>query len=556
MRSTLGPFVLNQNQLKSGGVFLFWVLVFGLSFTQWPLYSENQNTKFLIGLAGAGFGYLNNDWLANTIDPLPVFSALVYLTYRFIHPYAYYLYHALLLGLYLYSLGGIATQLFKINKPYIGRPGFFVLIIAIHAGQLPPFSQPVLGTRLSWLIQSGVANQYLFNPVLQPSTFGVLLIFSIYLYLIKKPYWAVASASLAAVFHSTYLPSAAILVTAYVLVSFWEERNLRKGIQIGLLGLLIILPILLYNYLLLGPTTSENWQRAQEIIVHFRIPHHSIPDVWFNDTVYVKIGLVVVATLFVIRTRLFPVMLLSLVAAMGLTYLQTQIDNDTLAFIAPWRISVFLVPLATAMIVAFLLGLLLNNLFPTSTPSDTASSDAYDSENHEFSFKNTLLSLNRSQLIGFGVVALALIALVGKGTMAIRDSVKLRATAAKVNLWRFASDIKQPEHVYLVPTHMAEFRLATGVPVVVTFKSHPYKDVEVIEWHERINAVNDLYANISCGGIESLVERYDVTHVVFVREQFFDGCASIRNIHLDDRYGVFQVKAEKDASIDEVVRDY
>ncbi|MBV7335473.1 hypothetical protein KFU94_45970 [Chloroflexi bacterium TSY] len=453
-------------------------------------------------------------------------------------------------------MGGIAHKVFKLNKTNIGRPLFFVLMIAIHAGQLPPFSQPVLETSLSWLIQSGVANQYLFNPVLQPSTFGVLLIFSIYLYLIEKPYWAVTSAALAAVFHSTYLPSAAILVMSYALVNLWEERNLRKAIQIGLLALLIVLPILSYNYLLLGPTTSENWQRAQEIIVHFRIPHHSIPEIWFNDTVYVKIAIVAIATLLVIRTRLFPVMVLSLSAAIGLTYLQTQINYDTLAFIAPWRISVFLVPLATSMIVAFLLTLLLNNLIASPAPLNLVSSSLNDSERNSSFFEQDVPDLGWIQIILFGVAMIALVALVGKGAMSIRDSVQSRETAAEALLWRFAGDIKQPDHIYLVPTHMAEFRLATGVPVVVTFKSHPYKDVEVIEWQERVNAVNDFYANISCDGIEALAARYGITHVVFVHEQFFDGCASIRNIHLDDHYGVFQIEMGKNASVDEVVRDF
>ena len=52
-------------------------LIFGISYTQYPLYTSNQHTKFLQGLAKAGNGYLNKDWLANTLDPLPAFTFLV-----------------------------------------------------------------------------------------------------------------------------------------------------------------------------------------------------------------------------------------------------------------------------------------------------------------------------------------------------------------------------------------------------------------------------------------------------------------------------------------------
>ena len=61
---------LNYPRLHRTLIFLFWSICFGIAFTQWPLYSENQNTKFLQGLATAGMGYLSNDWLANTIREL------------------------------------------------------------------------------------------------------------------------------------------------------------------------------------------------------------------------------------------------------------------------------------------------------------------------------------------------------------------------------------------------------------------------------------------------------------------------------------------------------
>ena len=37
-----------------------------------------------------------------------------------------------------------------------------------------------------------------------------------------------------------------------------------------------------------------------------------------------------------------------------------------------------------------------------------------------------------------------------------------------------------------VPLDLQRFRLHTGAPIVVDFKAIPYKDVEVLEWHERL----------------------------------------------------------------------
>src|SRR3954453_23712953 len=89
----------------------FWLLVvvgggaiFSAASGQAPLYYSNQNQYFLHGLAAAGEGNLADDWLAGTLDTTPVFSLLVEGTARFLHPWAFYAYHALLLGVYAAAL--------------------------------------------------------------------------------------------------------------------------------------------------------------------------------------------------------------------------------------------------------------------------------------------------------------------------------------------------------------------------------------------------------------------------------------------------------------------
>src|SRR5260370_42143466 len=62
---------------------LFWVSAFALAYTQSPLFFSNQNQYFVHGLAEGGFGFLNQDWLATTADPTPVFSAIIAFSYRY-----------------------------------------------------------------------------------------------------------------------------------------------------------------------------------------------------------------------------------------------------------------------------------------------------------------------------------------------------------------------------------------------------------------------------------------------------------------------------------------
>src|SRR2546423_1575197 len=74
------------------------------AYTQAALYYSNQNQSFLHGLAHAGEGLLAEDWLAKTNDPTPVFSALVTITARLLHPWAFHLYYALFFGAYALAL--------------------------------------------------------------------------------------------------------------------------------------------------------------------------------------------------------------------------------------------------------------------------------------------------------------------------------------------------------------------------------------------------------------------------------------------------------------------
>src|SRR5438067_5986920 len=105
------PFILHPLRLRAAAAFLFWACVFAAVYCQAPLYYSNQNQYFLHGLADAGVGLLDEDWLAYTRDPTPAFSGLVALTARWLHPWAFHAYYALLQGAYAAALLGLFAWL-------------------------------------------------------------------------------------------------------------------------------------------------------------------------------------------------------------------------------------------------------------------------------------------------------------------------------------------------------------------------------------------------------------------------------------------------------------
>src|SRR6187402_40394 len=76
-------------------------VAFAVAHTQSPLCYSNQNQYLLHGAALAGHGQLAHDWLANTRDPTPLFSALVAGAYSLHEWLLQPLYFAMLMSYFL-----------------------------------------------------------------------------------------------------------------------------------------------------------------------------------------------------------------------------------------------------------------------------------------------------------------------------------------------------------------------------------------------------------------------------------------------------------------------
>ncbi|MBP1693608.1 MAG: hypothetical protein H6Q37_1491 [Chloroflexi bacterium] len=503
-------------RLREALLFVLLGLLFALAYTQSPLYTSNQNQYFLHGLANADFGYLKQDWLANTLDPTPLFSLLVEWTYRLTHlPALFYLYYAILLGLYLYCMVGIADILFDLRQTPARYWMYIALLFLIHSAALRFGFAKTLGNSWAYILEDGVADQRLLGPVFQPSSFGVLLVVSIYLFLRKQPLLAVLSGALAATIHPTYLLAAGTLTLAYMLVIFLETHKPYKSLLLGGVALLAVTPILFYVYSGFAGTPPETTAKAQDILVNYRIPFHAVISRWLDWRVAVKLVIILAALFLLRKTRLFLVLLVPFTIAIVLTIIQALLKNNTLALLFPWRISTFLVPLSMTVLLAVGVTALFRR-FP-----DWETSAA-------------------KWVVAASAVLIGLLVLVGV-VRTILDFER-QAEAPDRPVMTYVAAHHLPGQFYMIPLEMQDFRLATGSPIYVEFKSIPYQDRDVLEWIRRIQTTDLFYKKADCDSVEKLA-AIGITHVIADYRLFnWGNCPDWEQVYQDPNYRIYRIR--------------
>jgi hypothetical protein len=489
-------------------------ILFGIIYAQSPVFTSNQNQYFLHGLAAAGYGKLNTDWLANTIDPTPLFSFLIRVTYQITqNELLFYLYYILLMAVYLFSLVGVIRIIFNLHN----SESILIMITAIiliHSAALRFILARGIGDEWTFVFEGGVAGQRVLGTVFQPSTFGVFLLLSLYLFLKDKFIYALIAIAVATYFHPTYLLSAGILVCAYCGTIFLKDHNTRKALWSGFVALLMVFPVIFFAFRSFG-VTSPDAQQAQEILVNFRIPHHAVIAEWLDRTTTIQIILVIIALWIVRRSRLFPVLLISITIVLILSIIQVFTKNNTLALIFPWRISVILVPLSTVIILASLIQNISKRYLE------------FLEKNSRFIKFTCGLTLGLAAIAGlfrFGI------------ELAEKDQVKEQA------MYQFVRLTQGEGETYLIPVKMQDFRLETGAPIFVDFKSIPYLGVEVLEWYRRIQLATEFYesGNVECDYLEKFSQE-GISRVILEADQQQVSCEQAIQVYRDSHYGIYQI---------------
>lgn len=469
---------------------------FVATYPVYPLYHANQHTYFLHGLADAGYGHLADDWLAGTADPFPVFSALVRATAG-VWEGLFHLHYVAILSLYFWVVVELAAGARGLKRWGEGYLVLAFLVMSLHSGVADYVGWHLTGGDPLSTLESGVAEQYLLGPVLQPSVFGVFLLLGILLHVRGRSRWAVVALGVAATVHPGYLLVAALLTAAFMLDLGLRGEGWRKPVSVGALALAVVLPIVVWTWIRFRPESPSTGTAARRILVHERLPHHALPVEWLDLGAVVGVGVVVGAVVVTRARPLGRVIATVLGGAVVLTLAQVATSSDRLALLFPWRASAALVPLSSAILLAFVV-------------ERVARRRAAREE-----------GVRRGMAVGMG--SLCVLAVVA-GVLLLEVRVRWRWPPPKPALTAFVREHAEAGDLYLVPEDFPDFRLETGTPILVDWKSHPYRDVEVLEWWDRLTTARRFYAAEPAARCPLLEELQDegVTHVVLPEGEALD----------------------------------
>jgi hypothetical protein len=444
-----------------------------------PLYSDNQNTKFLYGLAKAGVGRLKDDWLIGQGSSLPIFDALVYLTQTILGGWFFYVWHFFAVTTYTAAMYGIARVVGVTQPERFGPDGRWFLVL--FGAWLTALSTTHATLKAFW----GVAIQYLNGTVFQPQSFGILALLALLLFRLRETGWAVVLIIASAWLHPPYA-IAGLMILLGMTVARWRfgpgEVNLSVPVLAG--GIIGCLGAAGFTYSLLQPTDPAIAAEAVRIITELRIPEHSLPGVWFDADAVIKL-VVFCFVLWIARHDPLAWVLMVVGAGVAVSTLWVYVAHDLeLALAAPWRASAIVVPAGVAILIGRAL-----QAFASWT------------EGHP-----------RRRRAALAVTAAALCISVGLGVF---NKLRFFNELQKPLYFAFIRESAQDGDVYLTPVDDMDFRLATGQPQYATWKTHPHRGDAVLEWYRRVGrarAVTEA-TQPSCSALDDLA-REGVTHLV------------------------------------------
>ena len=472
------------------------------------LYFGNQTNKFLYGMAAAGRGELSVDWLANTKDPLPIFSFLVQMTEQYLNESFFYVYQVLLNGVFLFSIVGIVDHFYNIKRNW----KIFLVFISLFFLSISTFWP----SDSPYVLYDGVASQDIdFNTFL-PNSFGVFLFLSLYLFLKKKRVAALFVMAIAYYFHPAYLISGAALVAIFMLLDYLENKNIKQVLMIAGIALAIVSPVLIWNFTANADATVEQIQQATHIIVNERIPHHTIVSRWWGINDFIKVVILLAALMVTHRTKLFPILAVGFVFFAVPTLAMAIRPSNQINILQLWRVSVLFVPLSTTVLLAW------------------GVSKMVSAENSNLSIWQT----------GFFIFLVGIAVYVGVQDQ--QSKITEYQNRLALPMMEFITSNHQSGDQYLVPIkdlNFQDFKLQTGVPLMVNWKSNPWNALDTLEWYERVEQGMRFYTlpqEKACDKLSQLQEWYGITHVVLPSGKVFY-CEG-DEIYKDTFYKVYQLE--------------
>lgn len=508
-------------------------VAFAVAHTQSPLYYSNQNQYLLHGAALANYRHLANDWLANTTDPTPLFSAIVAGVYR-VHEWLLQpMYFALLMSYFL-GVRWLVASIPQFPQTRSSRIVFAAIFTATHAAFLRWLSVQIAGVDYPWYLQAGLAAQYLLGPGLQPSALGVLLVFAVAAFAHNLPFRACALAAFACWFHSTYFLPSALLVFGF-LVANLQSRSARHTLRLAVVTLLVVLPSVVYSFAKFAPFDA-NTARAAELLADVRIPHHALIARWFDVVAGVQLVWIAVG-LSLARRLAFGRALIVAGAGAAILTLCVQPGAHKFSLMFPWRLSVLLVPVATALVAARTVAWLAPRLRAERFAILTLVA---------FGASGLLVTFGK---LGYRMVYEDELYAYVRETATAQDVYLIPTAFPDVKTGRgavsntFAPPPRAKEGTNQIPVDLQRFRLATGAALYVDFKSVPYAAAEVEEWFARMQFAADITktGNWNAPGMREELRRRRITHIVSPRTKPIE-TGYTQEVHRDTNYFVYRVQ--------------
>ena len=221
------------------------------------------------------------------------------------------------------------------------------------------------------------------------------------------------------------------------------------------------------------------------------------------------------------RKRLAGQLLLLLVPLIAATVLlSAAVYNPTVAVAAPWRVSVFLAPLSWILLLSALAAWIAR-----STQVE--------------------LAFPLSPWVKKWLIAACICACLG-GVLHLGFDYARKTRNIEYALTRFIAGYHTSGNQYLVPPEQTRIRLEAGVPVYATWKSHPTKDSEFLEWYKRVEAARAIYdgrAGKAEVALKALLKSHAVTHVIWPEskgEPFFSGAG--RRVFRDSHFSLWDLR--------------
>jgi hypothetical protein len=137
-----------------------------------------------------------------------------------------------------------------------------------------------------------------------------------------------------------------------------------------------------------------------------------------------------------------------------------------------------------------------------------------------------------------GIILLGMLGI--RHTITLFNTSRVGVTAST----RFIASTYQLGNLYLIPPDMEHFRLAARVPIFVDFKSHPYKDTELIEWFSKIEIAKNFYApsgDTACSILQNMSGKYGITHVI--SESSITNCGMLHESYRDADFVIYDVQS-------------